>query len=185
MKNRYSLFLMFVLFISNSYAQRNYKAISWGAEAGYINGTFTSSGNSAYSRLATGESGSISGFFVGVNAHLNFDQNFVIKPALLYSNTQDLSWLHLPVLVKYYITEQFNVLAGPQLTVLIEDTNGGMNSIGLDIGAGIGFDITEDFFLEGRYNFEITDRFSGVSYMPSGVSGRYNTLNIGIGYKFL
>ena len=183
MKNCYSLLLLFVLFISNSYSQ-NFKDISWGAEAGYINGSFTT-GNGSYGFLVTGKNGSINGFFVGANAHLNLGQNFIAKPALLYSNTQDLSWLQLPVLVKYYITEQFNFLAGPQLTALIEDTNGGMNSIGLDIGAGIGFDITENFFLEGRYNFEITDRFSGVSYMPSGLSGRYNTLNIGIGYKFL
>ncbi|MGY5848114.1 outer membrane beta-barrel protein [Salegentibacter sp. HM20] len=182
MKNRYTLLLLFILFFSNSYSQ-NFNDINWGVEAGYINGSFAT-GNSSYGTLITGSSGSINGFFAGANVHINLGQNFVAKPALLYSNTQDLSWLHLPVLIKYYITEQFNFLAGPQLTAIVEEVRGGMNSVGLDLGAGISFDITQNFFLEGRYNFEITDRFSGVSYMPSSISGRYNTFNIGIGYKF-
>ena len=85
-------------------------------------------------------------------------------------------------MAKYYISESgFQLMAGPQANFIL-DSFEGENSFGLDLTFGAAYDIDEHFFIEARYSFELTNRIEdGGDY---DVSGKYNTLFVGIGYKF-
>ena len=95
--------------------------------------------------------------------------------------------LYVPIMAKYYIGDsQFNLQAGPQAAIILDEV-GGMNAFGLDLGFGAGFDITENFFLEARYAFEVTNRMGdefAEAFPESDAKVRINTLQVGVGYKF-
>jgi len=95
---------------------------------------------------------------------------------------KETSFLTVPVLAQYYIEDSgFFVQAGPQANFILEDVN--INTVGLDAAFGVGYHIDEHFFLDARYAFEVTNRYSGDDYFDD-LKARLNTLNIGIGYKF-
>ena len=95
---------------------------------------------------------------------------------------KETSFLTVPVLAQYYIEDSgFFVQAGPQANFILEDVN--INTVGLDAAFGVGYHIDEHFFLDARYAFEATNRYSGDDYFDD-IKVRLNTLNIRIGYKF-
>lgn len=91
-----------------------------------------------------------SGYHAGAFASFGLTENFAVQPELLFNrygtvqsvpgiNTDagiNLSYLSLPVLAKYYLTDGFAIMAGPQLSYLI-DSN-------LDIAMGNN-DLTTEF----------------------------------------
>lgn len=122
-----------------------------------------------------------SGFFVGGVADFTISENFHIQPEILYANASEANFLFIPVLAKYMVTDKIGILAGPQANLVLEEMEEGFNSFGIDLTFGANYKITENFFIEGRYGFEITNR---VSDGGSDVKGTYNTLHIGVGYMF-
>ncbi len=74
------------------------------------------------------------GFHVGALASIGISDQFAIQPELIYNqlgteqsipgvNTTgiiNLSYLSLPVLAKYYVADGFSIMAGPQLSYLID-----------------------------------------------------------------
>lgn len=145
----------------------------FGVTAGYINTTIKVSGD--------GMSASVdeSGFFVGANADFKLSDVLHVQPAVLYASVDEADFLHIPIMFKYYVAEQFNIQAGPQGSLFLEDTEDTINSFGLDLGAGLGYDINENFFVEARYAFELTNRTPDFD-----AKTRINTLQIGVGYRF-
>jgi opacity protein-like surface antigen len=103
-----------------------------------------------------------------------------------YGNIEDSGILYIPVMAKYYIADSgFSLQAGPQASILLEETGSDVNGLGLDLGFGASYDITENFFAEARYAFEITNRLTDEFTDANGdISSRINSLNIGIGYRF-
>ena len=83
-------------------------------------------------------------------------------------------------MLKYHVTEKFNLLAGPQLDYLLSDSEG-LNAIGFGLGLGAGFDFSEKIFVSTRYVLGLSNRFADV---PSEISLRFNTFQIGLGYRF-
>ena len=141
--------LAVVGFVVSSNAQEKPR---FGVTAGYINTTIKVSGD--------GMSASVdeSGFFVGANADFKLSDVLHVQPAVLYASVDEADFLHIPIMFKYYVAEQFNIQAGPQGSLFLEDTEDTINSFGLDLGAGLGYDINENFFVEARYAFELTNR---------------------------
>ncbi|MCC8360626.1 hypothetical protein [Salinimicrobium sediminilitoris] len=93
--------------------------------------------------------------------------------------------LLIPIMVKYYVgNSTFNLQAGPQASIIPEDTGKEVNSFGLDASIGAEFDITENFQHQARYSLEITNRIGEVEGMPEDVKSRVNSLIFGIGYQF-
>lgn len=147
---------------------------SFGIDAGYITGEFTEI-SPEDTKVRTP-----SGVYAGLNSHFFVKEDLFIKPAVIFSYTQETVWLHLPLLVKYYVLDHVSIVAGPQGTFIV-----GMktpyNTFGVDFGAGAAFDITNNLYLEARYNFELTS-----SRLNEGDrASRYNSIFAGIGYKFL
>lgn len=121
--------LAVVGFVVSSNAQEKPR---FGVTAGYINTTIKVSGD--------GMSASVdeSGFFVGANADFKLSDVLHVQPAVLYASVDEADFLHIPIMFKYYVAEQFNIQAGPQGSLFLEDTEDTINSFGLDLGAGLG-----------------------------------------------
>lgn len=153
----------------------------FGVMAGYANITAKISfeGNSI--------SGDESGFFVGGVADFAISEKFHIQPEVLYASANDASFLYVPLLAKYMVSEGFGLLAGPQANLSLEDAEEDVNSFGIDLTFGANYKINQNFFVEARYGFEITNRYneSGDFEVEGGdLKGSINTLHIGVGYMF-
>lgn len=125
-----------------------------------------------------------SGFFVGLTSEFGVGESFAIQPELLYANAQDTGFLYVPVMAKYYITPEFSLQAGPQMNFAL-DSEEGENTFGLDAAFGAGFNINKNFFIDARYGLELTNRVAdSEDFGGYEVKGSYNTLMVGVGYKF-
>jgi len=158
------------LFIASLLALGTSVAFSQNAEFGITAGVhslrFSESGFSANS----------TGFYVGGFANIGISDKLEFHPELHYANVEDSSLLIAPILLKYNITEQFNLQAGPQIDYFLEDSGDGFDSFGASLALGAGFDITSNFIIEARYSIGITNRYEGALKVGS--------FQAGIGYKF-
>jgi len=151
---------VFVLSLSfSTYAQEGFAA-----KAGINNVTIDVDGFGSVSEL---------GFYLGGGYTFATNGDIQIEPSLLVSIVDDLTSLYIPVMAKYPISDQFNLQAGPQINYILEDVDEG--AFGLDLGFGAGFNISDQFFVEARYAFEILRDLEG---------GNINTLTAGVGYRF-
>ncbi|WP_460218713.1 outer membrane beta-barrel protein [Psychroserpens sp. MEBiC05023] len=121
-----------------------------------------------------GVSVSESGFYIGAGYQFEVSEDFDVEPAVLYSSVSDLSSLYVPVMAKYNVSEDFSIQAGPQVNYILED---GFDdgAFGLDLAFGLGYNITEEFYAEGRYGLGVVRDLDDVDV---------NTITIGVGYRF-
>ncbi len=168
--------LLLAVFTVVGFASTQAQETSFGVTAGYTNMTAKlEEGNMS---LSTSESG----FYIGALVDLSISEEFHIQPEVLYARASEANFLQVPVLAKYYIADSgFQIMAGPQGTLTLDETIEGLNSFGLDLTLGVAYEITENFFLDARYSLEVTNRLKDVE---GDVTYRLNALNIGVGYKF-
>jgi opacity protein-like surface antigen len=83
-------------------------------------------------------------------------------------------------MAKYYVSEKFNIQAGPQFDFIADDSDGA-NKFGVGLGFGVGYDISEKIFAATRYSLGLSNRIQDA---PSGISSKFNTFQIGVGYRF-
>lgn len=152
----------------------------FGLTAGYLNLNVRAS----YEGVNASTNGS--GFYVGALADIPLSESFYLQPSVIYGNAEDSNILYFAAMGKYYVAGSgFNIQAGPQLSLILDEVGGDINTLGIDLGIGAGYDITENFFLQGRYAFEVTNRIDGKAEgVPEGVKSTINSLMIGVGYKF-
>ena len=164
--------------------------VDFGFQAGYIN----MEGKSSSSIGNVSASGSSSGYFLGMLADFPVSENLHIRPSVNYANADETNILFVPILAQYYIQDSgFYFHAGPQATFLLDNVSLGgvdiLKTFGLDLALGIGYEIDENFFLEAKYSFELTNRYTkeikdAASSQGADVTSRLNALTLGIGYKF-
>ena len=106
------------------------------------------------------------GVHLGVfgNTPINVDENLFVQPELLFSllgvEDLNLTYITLPVVIKYYIVEQFSIHGGLQLGVLVageDDADDFLTTIDLGVPLGAEFDVNENFGLGLRYVIGATD----------------------------
>ncbi|MUP45462.1 porin family protein [Gramella sp. BOM4] len=150
----------------------------FGLTAGYLNA------ESSYSFEGSKSSETASGFFVGALADFTINESFHITPGVNYGKAEEVSFLYIPVMAQYYIAESsFFLQAGPQVSILLDNNgNDSANKFGLDLGLGVGYHITENFFIDAKYSFELTNRLGELN--RDGEDNRLNGLFLGVGYKF-
>lgn len=157
------------------------------------------------------------GFHVGGFAEIKLNEKFAIQPELLFSTqgakaeyfddfdgfdvkveeNLKLNYINLPIMAKYFITEKFNIQAGPQVSFLMSAKNevtysfeGESDSEEFDIkddtkaidfgfNLGLGYSFTDKLFAEARYNF-------GLSSIPddSDVDVKNAVFQVSFGYRF-
>jgi opacity protein-like surface antigen len=87
-------------------------------------------------------------------------------------------------MAKYSVSEEFSILAGPQIgfasgdipDVLDDAFGDDFSSMNLQLAIGAAYDITENIFVQARYGFQLNEHVDGI--------GAVNTINAGLGYKF-
>jgi opacity protein-like surface antigen len=141
------------------------------------------------------------GFYVGALVDIAATEKIHIQPELTYGSAEDLSFVYLPIMAKYYVADKFHVQAGPQLnfssnlddikkairdTEELLGTNGNVDdvlrTVGIDIGLGAGFDVTENLAIQARYSFELSDRYSGPAGGVLDIKG--SAFQVGVAYFF-
>lgn len=116
----------------------------------------------------------VTNFHFGVVTELKLLENFALQPELLYSTQgselknlddqikNELGYLSLPVLIKFYLTsDQLSLEAGPQFSFLVNERGDvdlyDSNSFDFGVAAGLSYKITKGLFLSGRYVAGLTD----------------------------
>lgn len=153
-------------------------AQKFGATAGLHNLSIkaTNSGLSA----SVDATGFYAGFFgeFQINESLNFQPE--VQFAVSYNNGDSAEQIVLPLMMKYYVSDKFNVQAGPQLDFAL-DSGPGLKSLGIALGFGAGYDFSDKFFASGRYALGLSNRLPNA---PSGLNVKFNTIQFGLGYRF-
>ncbi len=112
------------------------------------------------------------GVYFGAAYTFDVDESWDIEPSVLYSLVDDLNALYIPVMAKYQVADKFKLQAGPQINYILEDDVDD-GAFGIDIALGASYDISEQFFAEVRYGFEVVRDIDDANI---------NTLSLGIGY---
>lgn len=136
--------------------------------------------------------GFVAGFFLGGK----FNDKIGAQADLLYSQQGaefalgdfNLDYLNIPIVLKYYLTDNFNLQVGPQFGVVINDeaqtvvgeTINDISTNNFDLSAvlGLGVDIPFGLRLEGRYNFGLND-------VSKDADGKNSVVTLSVGYSFL
>ena len=125
------------------------------------------------------------GFLIGVFAGVKFSDKLGIQGDLLYSQQGanldpkdiNLNYINVPIVLKYYLVQGFNLQAGPQFGFIVDD-NIEAESFDLAGVLGLGYDFPFGIRIEGRHNFGLTDVFNSDK-------GKNSVTSIAIGYSFL
>ncbi|EDP70082.1 hypothetical protein FBALC1_11132 [Flavobacteriales bacterium ALC-1] len=134
-------------------------------------------------------SANASGFYFGVFADIEVADKFNIQPELQYISISEGGGsgnvLAIPIMGKYKVADKFSLLAGPQFDLILDDSEG-LKKLGLGLGLGMAYDISDDFFLDMRYSFGLSNRLddNDEEFGDIDVNVKFNYFQVGLGYKF-
>jgi hypothetical protein len=143
------------------------------------------------------------GLHIGMVSEIILSDKFSFQPELLYSaqgyknETPDafskdkFDYINLPLMIKYYAADKFSIEAGPQVGFLINSKRRGndgntdiddQNAVDFGINAGIGYELKNGIFFQGRYNLGITN----VNGAPDADAFKYtnSVFQISVGVLF-
>lgn len=122
---------------------------------------------------ASVQTDAITSYHAGLVAEVKLLEKFAIQPELLYTtqgatyNTvlgdlkNELGYIAIPVLAKIYLSKSFSLELGPQASFLLSEKNNfdvnNSNTFDFAIDAGLGFKITKNIFIQGRYVLGLTE----------------------------
>ncbi|WP_203295869.1 porin family protein [Luteirhabdus pelagi] len=139
--------------------------------------------------------GFVGGIFIGGK----FNDNIGIQADLLYSQQGaefelgefNLDYVNVPIVLKYYLGDVFNIQVGPQFGILVNDeaqtvvgeviNDLATNEFDLSGVVGLGADLPLGLRVEGRYNFGLTD----IPDEPEFNKGKNSVITLSVGYSFL
>ena len=136
----------------------------------------------------------ITSYHAGVVMELKVFENFAIQPELLYSTQgseleglgeqvkNELGYLSLPVLAKFYLTSnKLSLELGPQASFLVSERNevdaNDTNSFDFGIAGGLSYKITKSLFVSGRY-------VAGLTEAKKDADVKNSLIQFSVGYLF-
>ena len=156
------------------------------------------------------------GFLAGFSAEFYVSRSFSLQGEVLYAEQgfrfdQDsdgngeeeelqinLNYVHFPILVKYYITNNFSATLGPQIGIKIlgqseildspvgagneREELAEFNTIDFAGSAGLCYLFEEGFFIESRYTMGVTSIFKSIEGFTSDV--RNSSIQVAAGFRF-
>src|SRR6218665_729774 len=157
-----------VLFLATS-ATMNAQFLKLGVKAGV---NFASQTGDAFPEQNIDKEG-ITSFHAGLVAELKLLEKFSIQPELLYSTQgatyknavsefkNELGYLSIPVMAKFYLTKSVSLEVGPQASFLLSEKNDfdvkNAETFDFGLNAGLGLKITEGLFVQARYGLGLTE----------------------------
>ncbi len=199
---------LFVLAVSFTYAQKAEFGIKGGLNSSNFSGD--TEGIDFKSRI---------GFNLGAFASVKLSEKITIQPEIFYSTlgakavnftlvyddmllTGDvkfnLSYINVPVMIKYYVADKFNIEAGPQIGFLTsaktstkldgssqtvdEDIKDSFESVDFGLNFGAGYDITNNISAGIRYSLGLAN----IAKTEPGDNSelKNNVFSLSVGYKF-
>lgn len=171
----------------------NAQEVKYGAKAGLNMSNYTGDVENTDMKI---------GFQVGGFAEIKISDKFAVQPELLFTNlgakgdfsgitvTENLNYIAIPVMAKYFVAEKFSIEAGPQIGFLMSakmdaggesvDTKEFYNSTDLGLNVGFGYDFTENISLGLRYTAGISNIAKDSGDFKQGNSN----IALAVGYKF-
>jgi opacity protein-like surface antigen len=162
------IILVAVLFIATS-ATMQAQLLRFGVKAGV---NFASQTGDAFPEQNFDKEG-ITSYHAGLVAEIKLLEKFSIQPELLYSTQgasyksageefkNKLGYLSIPVMAKFYLTKSFSLELGPQASFLLSEKNDfnvkDSKTFDFGLNAGLGFKLTENIFIQGRYGLGLTE----------------------------
>ena len=157
-------------------------------------------GGLSFSSISQTGASTLTSIHLGGFAEIKISDKFAVQPELLYSAqgakfsflgvsvSQNLNYINIPVMAKYYVADAFSLEAGPQLGFLMsakfdgKDNKKYLNSTDFGLNLGAGYDLNEQMSLGLRYNIGLSDIEKD---LMAGESGSTNSsLQLSFGYKF-
>ncbi|MAN58903.1 MAG: outer membrane channel superfamily protein [Flavobacteriaceae bacterium] len=139
------------------------------------------------------------GFQAGIFAGFKLTDKLGLQGDLLYSQQGaefdagefDLTYLNIPVVLKYYVASGLNVQLGPQFGFVVDDEISfevfddiseqvEAESFDLSGVVGLGYDFPIGLRFDARYNFGLTE-VAG----KEGADGKNSVISLALGYSFL
>lgn len=115
----------------------------------------------------------ITSYHAGLVAEIKLTDGFSVQPELLYSTQgasyenageefkNELGYLSIPVLAKFHLNKTVSLDLGPQASFLLSERNDfdvkNAETFEFGVAGGLGFNITKNFFLQGRYVLGLTE----------------------------
>jgi hypothetical protein len=166
------------------FAQEKSKLIQLGIKAGINYSNYTN---------AEINTDAITSFHGGFIAEIKLLKNFALQPELYYSTQgatienlgdelkNELGYVSIPLLAKFYLTDNLSFDIGPQASFLLSERNevttNDTNSFDFAVVGGLGYDLGKHFFIQGRYGLGLTEAKRDAEIKNS-------VLQASIGYKF-
>lgn len=158
---------------------------------------FGAKGGFNMSNLAGAENAStLIGIHLGGFAEFKLSDKFAVQPELLFSmqgagfdgGDTKLNYINIPVMAKYFVTENISIEAGPQIGFLMSakidgtDVKEFTNSTDFGLNFGGSYYLDENMFLTARYGFGLSEVEKDLA---TGVDGSSNSvIQLSFGYKF-
>ena len=154
---------------------------------------------SNFASISGAQQGSSSriGIQAGLFAGIKFNDKVGINLDVLYSQQGadfnagafDLTYVNLPIVLKYYLVSGLHIQLGPQFGVLIDEslyetlTNDYKEIVESQISGiiGVGYDLPFGLRIDGRYNFGLTDISKSVAE-NEGIKNSVFTLAVGFAF---
>jgi opacity protein-like surface antigen len=182
------IFLATVLFLATS-ASIQAQLVKFGVKAGV---NFANQTGDAFDAPEIDKEG-ITSYHAGVVAEIKLLDRFAIQPELLYSTQgatyknageefkNELGYLSIPVMAKFYLTDSFSLEVGPQASFLLSEKDNvnfeDAETFEFGVNAGLGYKLTENFFVQGRYGLGLTDASKNADVKNS-------TVQLSVGFLF-
>lgn len=161
-----------IMFFSSVFAQQ------FGVKVGFNSTTATAKA------MGITASETIGGFYLGITSEFELSDAINLQPELQYvyvsKDNLNTSFIQLPVMFKYYATDELSLHAGPQISYELQDSMTDYTNLGIGLAAGLGYDFSENFYADARYSMDLNNHYTG----SADYSAKYSGLQIGVGYKF-
>lgn len=104
------------------------------------------------------------GFHVGAFTQLEVADNFVVQPELLLSlqggEDANITYVNVPIVGKYFITDQFSAHTGLQFGVVVaksDELDGFLRTLDVSVPIGVEYQITDAIGAGARYTIGVSD----------------------------
>ncbi|MBP2833567.1 PorT family protein [Aquimarina sp. U1-2] len=134
------------------------------------------------------------GIVVGFLAEYPMSERLSIQPEFQYSaqgnddESLRVDYLQVPILFKYHLADKFNIHLGPQVGLKIweweqdGELEADFSTFDFALVAGLGVNLTENFFADLRYGFGLTNVFDE-ERIPDGFEGNNRNIQLSFGYR--